>query len=61
MRVYNDPTLLYDRTSVLGHELIGRVEEVAENSTVTVGDRVVAEINLVCGKCHICKLAIHQS
>ena len=45
---------------VLGHELVGRVEEVEENCTVTVGDRVVAEINLVCGKCHICKLASHQ-
>ena len=41
---------------VMGHEFVGRVEQVARGSDKTwVGKRVVGSINCVCGKCDMCK------
>lgn len=41
---------------VLGHEVIGRVVEVAEGvDELSVGDRVVVEPCFPCGKCHACR------
>jgi len=40
--------------SVIGHEFVGRVTEVAECSTVGVGDRVVGSFLIACGTCDRC-------
>lgn len=43
---------------VLGHEFSGIVEKVGSNvKTVKVGDHVVAEPNIPCGKCKYCKMS----
>jgi threonine dehydrogenase-like Zn-dependent dehydrogenase len=38
----------------IGHEFVGVVESVPENSSVAVGQRVVGEINAGCGHCALC-------
>src|SRR5213080_5235770 len=41
---------------VMGHELVGRVEEVAPDVTrVAPGDPVVVEPNYSCGRCPLCR------
>jgi threonine dehydrogenase-like Zn-dependent dehydrogenase len=40
--------------SVIGHEFVGRVTEVAEGSKVSVGDRVVGSFLIACGTCDRC-------
>ena len=42
----------YPYTGILGHEFVGEV--VSAPDTVWVGQRVVGEINAVCGKCEAC-------
>ena len=41
--------------SVIGHEFVGRVTEVAEGAKVRVGDRVVGSFLIACGTCDRCK------
>jgi len=43
---------------ILGHEFVGRVEE-ASNAD-WVGQRVVGEINIACGKCEFCKIGLER-
>lgn len=38
-----------------GHEIVGEVIEVTANSSMLVGDRVVVEDGVYCGKCDACK------
>lgn len=40
--------------SVIGHEFVGRVTEVAEGTGVVVGDRVVGSFLIACGSCDRC-------
>ena len=42
----------YPYTGILGHEFVGEVVAAAEQSWI--GQRVVGEINAVCGKCEAC-------
>lgn len=42
----------YPYTGILGHEFVGEVVEAPDKSWV--GERVVGEINAVCGKCEAC-------
>jgi threonine dehydrogenase-like Zn-dependent dehydrogenase len=42
----------YPYTGVLGHEFVGEVVSASDNSWI--GQRVVGEINAVCGKCEAC-------
>lgn len=42
----------YPFTGVLGHEFVGEVVDAPEKSWI--GQRVVGEINVVCGKCEAC-------
>ena len=42
----------YPYTGVLGHEFVGEVVDAPEKSWI--GQRVVGEINAVCGKCEAC-------
>ncbi len=44
---------MYEFTGIPGHEFVGRVEAGPE---ALKGQRVVGEINVVCGKCEMCKL-----
>jgi (R,R)-butanediol dehydrogenase/meso-butanediol dehydrogenase/diacetyl reductase len=39
---------------ILGHELAGTIEEIEPNSRLAIGDRVVLEPLLSCGKCQPC-------
>lgn len=40
---------------ILGHEIFGRIHEFPEKRhTFSVGDRVVTEINIACGRCYFC-------
>ena len=42
-------------TSILGHEAIGLVEKLGEGvTTLSIGDRVVIEPNIPCGRCELC-------
>lgn len=43
----------YPYTGVLGHEFVGEVVESPNN--IWVGQRVVGEINAVCGECEACR------
>ncbi|MGH2775094.1 MAG: alcohol dehydrogenase catalytic domain-containing protein [Actinomycetota bacterium] len=40
--------------SVIGHEFVGRVTEVAEGANVDAGDRVVGSFLIACGSCDPC-------
>ncbi|CAN5516203.1 alcohol dehydrogenase family protein [soil metagenome] len=40
--------------SVIGHEFVGRVTEVAEGANVVSGDRVVGSFLIACGSCDRC-------
>src|SRR5512141_2852855 len=42
----------YPYTGVLGHEFVGEVVDALERERI--GQRVVGEINAVCGKCEAC-------
>src|SRR5689334_14786614 len=42
----------YPYTGILGHEFVGEVVEADDASWI--GQRVVGEINVVCGKCEQC-------
>jgi threonine dehydrogenase-like Zn-dependent dehydrogenase len=44
----------YPYAGVLGHEFVGDIVD-APNAPERVGQRVVGEINAVCGKCETCK------
>jgi threonine dehydrogenase-like Zn-dependent dehydrogenase len=39
----------------LGHEFVGVIEELDDSSDLTVGTRVVGEINAGCGTCSLCR------
>ena len=42
--------------TIIGHEYMGTIEEVGSEVTdYSVGERVVVEPNIVCGKCDMCK------
>lgn len=42
-------------TRILGHEAIGVVDKIADGvSTLAIGDRVVIEPNIPCGRCDLC-------
>jgi threonine dehydrogenase-like Zn-dependent dehydrogenase len=42
-------------TRILGHEAIGTVDKLGDNvTTLAVGDRVVIEPNIPCGRCDLC-------
>lgn len=45
----------YPYTGILGHEFVGEIVE-APGAPERVGQRVVGEINAVCGTCETCKL-----
>ncbi|MDR2789011.1 MAG: alcohol dehydrogenase catalytic domain-containing protein [Candidatus Accumulibacter sp.] len=50
-----NPLVSYPR--VIGHEIAGEVAEVADDETeFRVGDRVVIEPYVYCGKCHPCSI-----
>jgi threonine dehydrogenase-like Zn-dependent dehydrogenase len=40
--------------SVIGHEFVGRVTEVADGTSLTAGDRVVGSFLIACGSCDRC-------
>ena len=44
--------------AILGHEIVGRIEQVGQNAArrwgVTVGDRVIVEASFGCGRCDLC-------
>ena len=40
--------------NVLGHEFVGKIEEVFAGSSVKIGDRVVGHINVCCRNCSVC-------
>ena len=48
--------LLFFASGIPGHEFVGEVSEVDANSHLKIGDRVVADINIVCGSCRMCNL-----
>jgi threonine dehydrogenase-like Zn-dependent dehydrogenase len=41
-------------TGVLGHEFVGEVLHTPQQSKDLIGERVVGEINAVCGRCDLC-------
>jgi len=42
---------------ILGHEFVGRVVKVGRNVTsVKVGDKATADINISCGRCYFCRM-----
>ena len=43
-----------DYHGILGHEFVGRVEDVKGESKDLIGKRVVGEINCGCGVCQYC-------
>lgn len=48
-------------TGVLGHEFVGVVEEAADaKNKQWIGQRVVGNINCVCGKCDMCKAGLKE-
>ena len=48
-------------TGVIGHEFVGRVEQVSgQRGRQLVGKRVVGTINCVCGKCDMCKAGLRE-
>jgi L-gulonate 5-dehydrogenase len=51
----NNPLVSYPR--IIGHEIAGEIVEVPENEkNFTVGDRVVLEPYVYCGKCYPCSI-----
>jgi threonine dehydrogenase-like Zn-dependent dehydrogenase len=48
----------YPYTGVLGHEFVGVVVE-SSDDPAWVGQRVVGEINVACGKCETCRAGRH--
>ena len=46
---------------MLGHEVLGKVVEVEENARVSVGERVVAEINNACENCEVCEKVFKEN
>jgi 2-desacetyl-2-hydroxyethyl bacteriochlorophyllide A dehydrogenase len=49
-----NPMVKYPR--IIGHEVAGEIVETAENETAfAIGDRVVLEPYVYCGKCHPCQ------
>jgi len=44
----------YPYTGILGHEFVGEIIE-AQDAPQRVGQRVVGEINVACGKCEFCR------
>jgi threonine dehydrogenase-like Zn-dependent dehydrogenase len=51
----------YFRTSILGHEVVGTVEQVGSAvKSVGVGDRVVVEPLIPCDACAVCRLGEYQ-
>lgn len=47
-------------TGILGHELVGVVEQVNGESAGWIGKRVVGEINLGCGECEFCRRGLQR-
>ena len=50
--------------AILGHEIVGRIEQVGQNSArrwgVAVGDRVIVEASFGCGLCDLCLRGSYQ-
>ncbi len=49
---------------ILGHEIVGRIEQVGHNAArrwgVAVGDRVIVEASFGCGRCDLCLRGSYQ-
>lgn len=53
------PQYVFPENMIIGHELVGIVEEVGnEVNTVVPGDRVVIHPNLWCGNCQYCRMGL---
>jgi len=48
----------YGFSGIPGHEFVGQV--VDADSSLLIGQRVVGEINLACGKCSFCKVGLRR-
>lgn len=56
LRLMTDPPgMSCEPDTVIGHELVGIVEEPAAGSKFSIGDMVVAQPNIPCRECHSCK------
>jgi threonine dehydrogenase-like Zn-dependent dehydrogenase len=44
----------YPYTGILGHEFVGEIVQ-SDSDELRIGQRVVGEINVVCGQCHACR------
>ncbi|TCK92745.1 L-gulonate 5-dehydrogenase [Natranaerovirga hydrolytica] len=56
VHIYHGTNAVATYPRVLGHEIVGEVEEVGENVTkVKKGDRVIIDQVINCGECYACK------
>ena len=53
-----------DLPAILGHEIVGRIDQVGQNAAkrwgVAVGDRVIVEASFGCGLCDLCLRGSYQ-
>lgn len=49
-----------DFRGILGHEFVGRVEDVMGKGRDLIGQRIVGEINCGCGDCQYCEMAMSR-
>ncbi|KAI8393872.1 chaperonin 10-like protein [Radiomyces spectabilis] len=62
LHLYHGEILQLKDGDILGHELMGIVDQVGEDVTaVKPGDRVVAAFNIACGSCEYCKKKLYTS
>jgi len=60
LHMYDGRTPL-DKGTVVGHEIMGVIEEVGDAvSSIKKGDRVVLPFNIACGFCYNCHRAARQ-
>lgn len=45
---------------ILGHEIAGIIEDVSDNTYYKIGDRVVLNPTVYCGKCYYCKRGMYN-
>ncbi|HLC26449.1 MAG TPA: alcohol dehydrogenase catalytic domain-containing protein [bacterium] len=57
-KIYHGEITQYSLPMILGHEILGFIEEIGEEAAkayrVRAGDRVVMEANIQCGRCEYC-------